>query len=229
MNTNVPSCVAGKPLDVRGIAAIRLSDFHEEEQPLMLVGVEDCHECRYKENEAIYIKYAPGRRADAEAAVRRVLRKFDVLEEQIHLTTLEEYIADSYKEEAYYANLLTVLTAFSLLVTLSGVFSMLLYALRLRRRSMAIRRVMGAEFRDIFVSNLRGYLLFAAVGCVLAYFPASLLMHKWMEYFYYGEAPGVGLMAFIWAGMSAMVSLIVWWQVRRCMREKPVEVLAPES
>ena len=36
-------------------------------------------------------------------------------------------------------------------------------------------------------------------------------------------------MVLIWAGMSAMVSLIVWWQVRRCMREKPVEVLAPES
>ena len=229
MNTNVPSCVAGKPLDVRGIAAIRLSDFHEEELPLMLVGVEDRHECRYKENEAIYIKYAPGRRADAEAAVRRVLRKFDVLEEQIHLTTLEEYIADSYKEEAYYANLLTALTAFSLLVTLSGVFSMLLYALRLRRRSMAIRRVMGAEFRDIFFPQLRTYLFFVLAGCVAAYFPALLLMRKWMEYFYYGEAPGVGLMALIWAGMSAMVSLIVWWQVRRCMREKPVEVLAPES
>ena len=94
---------------------------------------------------------------------------------------------------------------------------------------MAIRRVMGAEFRDIFLPQLRTYLLFVLVGCVAAYFPASLLMRRWMEYFHYGEAPGVGLMALIWAGMSAMVSLIVWWQVARCMREKPVEVLAPES
>ena len=179
--------------------------------------------------EAIYVKHAPGRREDAEEAVRRVLRKFDVQDKQIHLTTLEDYIADNYKEEAYYANLLTTLTAFSLVVTLSGVFSMLLYALRLRRRSMAIRRVMGAEFRDIFLPQLRTYLLFVLAGCVLAYFPASLLMRRWMEYFHYGEAPGVGLMALIWAGMSAMVSLIVWWQVARCMREKPVEVLAPES
>ena len=227
-----PSCVAGKPLDVTGIADIHLADFHEEEQPLMLVGRPEHHglnDCPYFMTEAIYIKYAPGRREDAEAAVRRVLRKFDVQDKQIHLTTLEEYIADSYKEETYYANLLTALTAFSLLVTLSGVFSMLLYALRLRRRSMAIRRVMGAEFRDIFLPQLRTYLLFVLAGCVLAYFPASLLMRRWMEYFHYGEAPGVGLMVLIWAGMSAMVSLIVWWQVARCMREKPVEVLAPES
>ncbi len=229
MDMNLSSCVAGKQLDVQGIAAIRLSDFHEEEQPLMLVGAEDRHECRYHENDAVYVKYAPGRREDAEAAVRRVLRKFDVPEEQIHLTTLEDYIAGSYEEETYYANLLTALTAFSLVVTLSGVFSMLLYALRLRRRSMAIRRVMGAEFRDIFLPQLRTYLLFVLAGCVAAYFPASLLMRRWMEYFHYGEAPGVGLMTLIWAGMSAMVTLIVWWQVARCMREKPVEVLAPES
>ena len=229
-----PSCVAGKPLDVTGIADIHLVDFHEEEQPLMLVGRPERHgsydgNCRDWMTEAIYVKHAPGRREDAEEAVRRVLRKFDVQDKQIHLTTLEDYIADNYKEEAYYANLLTTLTAFSLVVTLSGVFSMLLYALRLRRRSMAIRRVMGAEFRDIFLPQLRTYLLFVLAGCVLAYFPASLLMRRWMEYFHYGEAPGVGLMALIWAGMSAMVSLIVWWQVVRCMREKPVEVLAPES
>ena len=106
---------------------------------------------------------------------------------------------------------------------------MLLYSLRLRRRSMAIRRVMGAGFRDIFVPDLRGYLLFAAVGAVLAYFPASLLMRRWMEYFHYGEAPGAGFMAAILVAMCAVVSLIVYVQVRRCMREKPVEVLSPES
>ena len=226
---SMTGCVEGKPLDVYGMASVRLTDFHQEEGPLMLVVRPDKHDCSYRMNDAIYVKYAPGRREDAEAAVRRVLRKFDVQDKQIHLTTLEEYIADSYKEEVYYANLLAALTVFSLVVTLSGVSSMLLYSLRLRRRSMAIRRVMGAEFRDIFLPQLRTYLLFVLAGCVAAYFPASLLMRRWMEYFYCGEAPGVGLMALIWAGMSAMVSLIVWWQVRRCMREKPVEVLAPES
>ena len=36
-------------------------------------------------------------------------------------------------------------------------------------------------------------------------------------------------MAVILVAMCAVVSLIVYVQVRRCMREKPVEVLAPES
>ena len=218
-----------RTLRVDEVVNVRLNDFHRAEQPMMIVPVPDNHDCCFIEHDAVYIKYAPGRREDAEAAVRRVLRKFGVPEERIYLSTLDEYIAGNYKEEAYFANLLTALTVFSVVVTLSGVFSMLLYSLRLRRRSMAIRRVMGADFRDIFVPNLRDYLLFAAVGAVLAYFPAVLLMRRWMEYFHYGEAPGAGFMAAILVAMCAVVSLIVYVQVRRCMREKPVEVLAPES
>ena len=104
-----------------------------------------------------------------------------------------------------------------------------LYSLRLRRRSMAIRRVMGAGFRDVFRSQLRSYLLYVVAGGVLAYFPAALFMHKWMEYFHYGETPGVGLMVVIVCGICVVVALIVYGQVRRCMNDKPVEVLRPES
>ena len=216
-------------LSVEDEADIYLNDFRQQERPLMLVGVPENHECPFVELDAVYVRYAPGRREDAEAAMRRVLQKFDVPEEQIYISTLNEYISGNYKEETYYANLLSALTVFSVLITFSGVFSMLLYSLRLRRRSMAIRRVMGAGFRDVFRPQLRSYLLYVVAGGVLAYFPAALLMHKWMEYFHYGETPGVGLMAVIVCGMCAVVSIIVYGQVRRCMNDKPVEVLRPES
>ena len=216
-------------LNIVGEVDIRLSDFHKGEEEMMLVGVPENHQCDFFEHDAVYIKYEEGKREDAEAAVRRVLRRFDVPEEKIMLSSLDEYISGNYKEETYYANLLGALTVFSVLITFSGVFSMLLYSLRLRRRSMAMRRVMGAGFRDVFRPQLRSYLLYVVAGGVLAYFPAALLMHKWMEYFHYGETPGVGLMAVIVCGICVVVSLIVYGQVRRCMNEKPVEVLRPES
>ena len=228
MYTTWTNHIAGK-LEVKGIMDVRLSDFHEEERPLMWVGIPDRHECRFVEHDAVYVKHAPGRREDAEAAIRSVLRRFDVPEDKIHLMPLEQYMADSYKEETYYAGLLSALTVFSVLITFSGVFSMQLYSLRLRRRSMAIRRVIGAGFRDVFRPQLRSYLLYVVAGSVLAYFPAALLMHKWMEYFHYGETPCVGLMSVIVCGMCVVVSLIVYGQVRRCMNDKPMEVLRPES
>ncbi len=218
-----------KRIDVKDVVKVRTTDFFSEEMPTMIVGVEEGHLCCYLMNDAIYIKYADGRREDAEAAVRKVLRKFDVPEDQYMLTTFDEYIAGTYKKEAFVANLLSALTTFSVVITLAGVFSMLLYSLRLRRRSMAIHRVMGATFKDIFLPTLRPYLIYAVIGALIAYFPAYILMRKWMEYFHYGETPGVLFMFGILAAMCAIITLIVWWQVSVCMKEKPVEILKSEA
>lgn len=222
--------ISDKQLNIRGVAAMRLTDFHEPEEPLMMVGIpEGKHACNVVEYDAVYVKHAPGRRAEAEAAMRRVLKKHDVPDDDILIEPLDQYIADSYKEEAYYSRLLNALTVFSLIVTLSGVASMLLYSLRLRRRSLAIRRLMGADFRTIFRQNARTYMVVTLIGCAVAFLPGYILMSKWMEYFHYGSTPGLGLMALIATGMLILVEIIVFFQVRKAMREKPVEVLRPES
>ncbi len=226
---NMPSHWKNNRINIKDVALVRISDFFSEGNPIIFVGTEEQHKCQFIQHDAIYIKYAKGQREEAEATVLKVLKKFDVPEELYLLNTLDEHIAGVYKKETFIANLLTYLTVFSVAVTLAGVFSMLLYSLRLRRRSMAIHRVMGATFKDIFMPTLRPYLIYATLGAVAAYFPAYILMRKWMEYFHYGETPGVGLMLSILGGMVLIITLIIWWQVSLCMKEKPVEILKPES
>ncbi len=206
-----------------------MNDFHRHPTPTIYVGVPDGHDCQFLEYDAVYIRYADGRLDDAEAAVRRVLADMDIPENGYKLTTFEEYVGESYKEDIFYANLVNWLTTFSFLITLAGVFSTLLYKLRLQRRSIAIHRLMGAEFKEVFVSTLRPYIIYAVLGSVVAYVPAVLLMRKWMSYFSYGATPGIGLMSCILLLMLTVITTIVWWQVRLCMREKPVEILQAES
>ncbi len=217
--------------EVRIVDEVNLTttDFHQQHYPTIYVGVPDGHSCAYIEQDAIYIRYAEGRLDDAEAAVRQVLRDMDVPDNQYLLTTYEEYMAKSYKEDIFYANLVSWLTAFSFLVTLAGVFSTLLYTLRLQRRNLAIRRVMGAEFGDVFYGTLRPYVIYAVLGAAVAFAPALLLMRKWMSYFSYGSAPGVGLMLCILLMMLTVITLIVLWQVNKSMNEKPIDVLRPEA
>ncbi len=221
----------GKKINIKDVTTLKENNLSVSalKIPGIIVGVDEFHECTLAGHDAIYIKYAEGRREDSEAAVRKVLAKFDVPEDRYLLTTVDEHIAANYGDETFIANILSGLTAFSSLITLAGVFSMLLYSLRLRRRSMAIHRVMGATFKDIFRPMLSPYLLFALIGAVVAYFPAQILISKWKEYFRYGESPGVGLMLIILFCMALLITLIVWWQVSVCMREKPLEVLKPEA
>ncbi len=205
------------------------NDFHRQPTPTIYVGVPDEHPCPFIEHDAIYIRYADGRLDDADAAVRKVLSDMDIPENGYLLTTFEEYMAKSYKEDIFYANLVTWLTVFSFLITLAGVFSTLLYTLRLQRRNMAIRRVMGAEFGDVFYGTLRPYVIYAVLGAAIAFAPALLLMRKWMSYFSYGSAPGIGLMLCILLMMLTVIMLIVLWQVNKSMNEKPIDVLRPEA
>ncbi len=229
-NKSLPPHWRAARLYVQDVAKVRMSDFHTEENAIAFLGVDEDDEYGLGIHDALYIKHAPGRREDAEAAVRRVLtEKFDVRPEKLHLTSLQEHIEYTYKSEMYYANLLTAVTAFSVFITFSGVFSLLLYSLRLRRRSMAIHRVMGAGFGDLLRATLWPYLLFTLTGGALAYLPARYFMQKWMEYFTVGQAPGLGFMALLLGAMLLLVALLVLWQVHRSMNEKPVDVLRPEA
>ncbi len=229
-NGNVPSHWRMGRLYVQDVAKIRMSDFHAEEDAVVFLGINEDDEYGLGVHDALYIKHAPGRREDAEAAVRCVLKeKFDVRPEKVHLTSLQEHIEYTYKSEMYYANLLTAVTVFSVFITFSGVFSLLLYSLRLRRRSMAIHRVMGASFGHLLRATLWPYLLSTLAGGALAYLPARYFMQKWMEYFTVGQAPGLGFMALLLCTMLILVALLVLWQVHRSMNEKPVDVLRPEA
>ncbi len=220
---------SGKEILLVDEANLNMNDFHQQRNPTIYVGVPDGHPCAYQEWDAVYIRYADGRLEDAEAAVRKVLKDMDIPENGYMLTTFEEYVSKSYKEDLFYANLVGWLTAFSILITLAGVFSTLLYTLRLQRRSMAIRRVMGAEFGDVFYSTLRPYVIYAVLGATVAFAPAVLLMRKWMSFFTYGTAPGIGLMFCILLMMLTVITLIVLWQVNKSMNEKPIDVLRPEA
>ncbi len=227
---NGPSHLNMERLYVQDVAKLRMTDFHTEDDAVVFLGIDEGHECSLGIHDALYIKHAPGRRDDAEAAVRRILTKrFDMQPEKIRLESLQEHVEYTYRDEVYYANLLTAVTVFSVFITFSGVFSLLLYSLRLRRRSMAIHRVMGASFGYLLRATLWPYILFTLIGGALAYVPARYFMRKWMEYFTEGEAPGLGFMALLLCGMLALVALLVLWQVRRAMNEKPVDVLRPEA
>ncbi len=219
----------GTRIDVKDVAEWRTTDAFKVAPPVMFVGTPEAGGGDYLMHEAIYIKYEKGRRAEAEAAVRKVLARHDVPEERYHLTTFDEHIAATYEQNIFVANVLSLLTLFSIVITFAGIFSMLLYSLRLRRRSMAIHRVMGAEFRDVLRTVLPPYVVFVVLGGILAYVPAAYFMKKWMEYFTVGETPGVWFMTLIAAAMLGVVVALVLWQVRRAMKEKPVDVLKPEA
>ncbi len=220
----------GAPLRIQGVTHLTNAPYFGRPAAMAFVGVPENHDCYLRQHDAVYVKHAPGRREEVEAVMRHILTtKFDVPEEKISLMSLDEYISSFYEDPLQFATLLSLIAALCVFITFSGVFSLLLYSLRLRRRQMAIRRVMGASFGDVWRATLPPYLVFTLLGGVAAYVPAHLFLDRWMSSFTTGETPGIGFMAAIVGGMLVVVCLLVYFQVRRAMHEKPVDVLSPEA
>ncbi len=215
---------------IQGVTHLTNAPFLGQAKAIVLVGVPENHDCHFRQNDAVYVKHEPGKREEAEAAMRRVLTaRFDVPEEKISIMSLDEYISSYYEDSLQFATLLALIAALSVFITFSGVFSLLLYSLRLRRRSMAIRRLMGASYKDLLMATLPPYLIYTLLGGVLAYVPAHVFMEQWMSSFTTGAVPGVAFMAVVIGGMLLVVLLLVLWQVYCAMKEKPVDVLRPEA
>ena len=177
---------------------------------------------------AIYVKYKPGMRAEAEQVVAGVLKKFEVPEDRVEVTSFDEYIRTYYEKELRYFRLFSMLMAGSVLITLFGVVSMSMYTMRMHRRSIAIRRVYGADFRSLARHYLGGYVGVSLLAAVIAYPVGLYAMTEWLKA--YTERVEVGWLqgVAVLAVVVLIVVAVVLWQVRRVMGDNPADVVRSE-
>ncbi|HIU88732.1 MAG TPA: ABC transporter permease, partial [Candidatus Caccomonas pullistercoris] len=177
---------------------------------------------------AIYVKYKPGMRAEAEQAVAGVLKKFEVPEDRVEVTSFDEYIRTYYEKELRYFRLFSMLMVGSVLITLFGVVSMSMYTMRMHRRSIAIRRIYGADFWLLARHYLGGYVGVSLLAAVVAYPVGLYAMTEWLKAYTerveVGWLQGVAVLAMV----LALVVAVVLWQVRRVMNDDPADVVRNE-
>ena len=177
---------------------------------------------------AIYVKYKPGMRAEAEQNVAGVLKKFEVPEDRVEVTSFDEYIRTYYEKELRYFRLFSMLMVGSVLITLFGVVSMSMYTMRMHRRSIAIRRIYGADFWSLARHYLGGYVGVSLLAAVVAYPVGLYAMTEWLKA--YTERVEVGWLqgVAVLAVVLALVVAVVLWQVRRVMNDDPADVVRSE-
>ncbi|MDR1102294.1 MAG: ABC transporter permease, partial [Tannerella sp.] len=109
-----------------------------------------------------------------------------------------------------------------------GIYSLVALTVEQRRKEIAIRKINGAEIRDILALFLRNYLLLVIAGNVLALPVAYAFMSRWLEYYAYRTALSGGLFALVFVATCLIVLLSIFEKVRRAAKENPAEVIKTE-
>ena len=219
----------GQPARVVGVVDPARTSFHETPDAIIYYRLPEGQvDAMNPRHETLYVKYKPGMRAEAEQVVARVLKKYEVSADRVEVTSFREYIRSFYETELRYYRLFSVLMAGSVLITLFGVVSMSMYTMRMHRRSIAIRRVYGADFRLLARHYLGGYVGVSLLAAVIAYPVGLYAMTEWLKA--YTERVEVGWLqgVAVLAVVVLIVVAVVLWQVRRVMGDNPADVVRSE-
>ena len=118
-------------------------------------------------------------------------------------------------------NLFSVLGTVCLLISLFGIYAVATTATQRRRKEIAVRKIVGAEVKDIIRIFFREYTMQVIIAGIVVLPLAYYAMHHWLQgYAYRTNIPG-WLLAAVLTGVIVVVLFTVLGQVLKAANSNP--------
>jgi putative ABC transport system permease protein len=176
----------------------------------------------------LYIRVAPGQEREAIRRITAILPGINATLSDVSLTPIGELYDRLNRSEQAGLKMFSVLATVCLLISLFGIYAVATAATRRRRREIAIRKVSGAEVRDIIRLFFREYVLQVIIAGVIALPPVYIAMSRWLQGYAYRTDIPWWLLAGVIAGVVAVVLFTVLGQVLKAAGSNPAEVVKSE-
>lgn len=140
----------------------------------------------------------------------------------------DEILQQTYEKELKIGNLITLFSVIAILISIVGVFGLVVFESEYRRKEVAVRKVLGSSISQILLMFSRGYLVILSVCFILSVPVAFYGVYCWLENFAY-RTPiywWVFLAAFVI--VSAITFITVTYQNWQVANSNPVESIKSE-
>jgi putative ABC transport system permease protein len=161
-------------------------------------------------------------------AVQRALRSVDPTAAIENVKTLEQIRDESLASRTFAMNLLTGFSVVGSMLTLVGIYGVLLLSVASRRRELAIRSAVGAQQKDIRKLIFgEGFRLIA--GGVLVGVALAIVLSRVLRSFLFEVQPSDPATLIVVGALFVGVGLLACWvPVRRAAKVDPLEALRYE-
>ena len=170
----------------------------------------------------IAFKYT-GDFAACKAAIKKAFE-----EKSIYLDDGETVYKSYVESELNLLKLLNIITLISVLIALFGVYALILQECERQRKNIAIRKVYGAQVKDILMMFFKEYMLQVVIAATLAFPIGYALMKRWLEGYSRQTSIGIEVFLGIFIGMAFLVMLCIGWHVWRAANENPATAVKKE-
>lgn len=180
-------------------------------------------------NFPIMVRVARGNPMASLPAVREAMRGVDPTAAVGSVRTMEDVIGSSLGRPRFYFSLLGTFAGVALVLTLSGLYGVLSYAVAQRTREIGIRTALGSSRTAIMRLVVRDGMQLVATGIVLG-LVGGLAVTRLMVFMLYGVSPldvRTWLLSVVLMGLSGMAAVVL--PARRAARVDPLIAMRAET
>lgn len=148
--------------------------------------------------------------------------------EDFEYSLLEDDMQALYRQDRQVAYIYTVFAMVAIAVSCLGLFGLSLFDVRQRYREIGIRKVNGAQLKDIYRLLFRKYMFLLLVSFAVSIPIAVAVIIRYTENFAVKAPLGAGI--FLWSFLLVSVISLgtLFWQVKRAARINPADVVKRE-
>lgn len=141
---------------------------------------------------------------------------------------MDDEVARLYKEDRHIARVYSTFALAAILISCLGLFGLSLFDIHRRYKEIAVRKINGAQVRDICRLLSRKYLLVLAAAFVVAVPLSVAFILNYTEGFAVKAAMDAGMFLVALLVVTAVSLGTLFWQVHRAAHVNPAEVVKRE-
>lgn len=174
-----------------------------------------------------FVKLAPG---DEASTIESIRQKWDKHSTMIPFTYkfLDEQIDNLYTREKNMSQLIGLFGLLTILISIMGIYGMILLTIRSKVKNIGIRKINGASVSEIVIMLNKTLFLLLGLAFMIAVPFALYIIYKWLENFAYRAAipwwlfPSTLLLVVIISG------IVVSWESIKAAKVNPVDAIKME-
>jgi putative ABC transport system permease protein len=143
-------------------------------------------------------------------------------------STVEADYNAMYKSESRTMKMLSVFSVISLCLCVMGIFSMVSFMVEKRKKEIAIRRINGAETKDIIVLFILNFVKITGVACIIAIPVSFFVLLRWIQTYTFHTSLSWWIFVLVSLAVSLITAVIIAVQVFFTTRQNPAEVIKSE-
>ena len=186
----------------------------------------------WKSCDRIFIRTAEG--IDVPALMDRIVKILNDLDPNLgkgmsyEVKPFEQAIENQYKKENNLSTLVTLFTVLAIVISLMGVFGLVMFETEHRRKEIGIRRVHGATVKQILAMFNSRFVKIVLVCFVIAVPVSVFVMHRYLEGFAYRVPLHVWVFAVALFAVLSVTIAVVTLRSLRAATVNPVRALRTE-